>query len=183
MNAELQTGIAALLREAGREHHNAFLATDGDDPDWPIWYANYLQKPLKDQLGIDYTRSRLVYCLMNADYEHQARAPESNWSEFYAEQMLERCAPSETPAEDTLALYHFNGCPFCSYVRAGIERLGIGVELRDILQNPEFRDELIAARGRATVPVLRINSPDGEEHWMPESRDIVAYLDKTFGAG
>ena len=181
MNNELQSGLAALLREAGRKHHNAFLATNGEDPDWPIWYANYLQLPISEQLGIDYTRSRLVYCLINADYEHEARAPESNWSDFYAEQMLERCAPSETPAEDKLALYHFNGCPFCSYVRAGIERLGIDVELRDILQNPEFRDELITARGRATVPVLRINSPDGEEHWMPESRDIMAYLEKSFG--
>ena len=183
MNSELQATLAALLREAGREHHNAFLATDGGDPDWPIWYANYLQQPISEQLGIDYTRSRLIYCLMNADYEHQARAPESNWSEYYAEQMLERCAPSETPTDDKLALYHFNGCPFCSYVRAGIERLGIDIEMRDIVQNPGFRDELITARGRATVPVLRISSPDGEEHWMPESRDIVAYLNKTFGEG
>lgn len=181
MNSELQTNLATLLREAGREHHNAFLATDGDDPDWPIWYANYLQQPLSEQLGIDYTRSRLVYCLMNADYEHQARSPDADWSTYYADQILERCAPSETPAEDKLALYYFDSCPFCRYARAGIERLGVDVELRDIMQNPEFRDELIAARGRATVPVLRIASPGGEEHWMPESRDIVRYLEKSFG--
>lgn len=177
MNDRQINDLAELLREAAREHHNAFLATNGADPDWPIWYANFLQQLLSERLGLDYTRSQLVYCLINANNEHQARSPESNWSTYYAEQLLERCRPSETPAEDSLALYHFNSCPFCAYVRSAIERLGIDVELRDILQNPEFRDELIEARGRATVPVLRISSPNGEEHWMPESRDIVAYLE------
>jgi glutaredoxin 2 len=88
---------------------------------------------------------------------------------------------SETPAEDKLVLYHFNGCPFCSMVRANIQRLGADVELRDIFEDFESRDELIEARGRATVPVLRITSPNGEERWMPESRDIVSYLEKVVG--
>ena len=107
--------------------------------------------------------------------------PDSDWPEFYADELLEHCAASETPEEDRLALYHFAGCPFCSMVRANIERLGIDVELRDIFENAEHRDELIGARGRATVPVLKITSPNGEERWMPESRDIVNYLEKTFG--
>ena len=64
-------------------------------------------------------------------------------------------------------------------VRTGIDHLGVDVELRDIFENPQHRDDLIAARGRATVPVLRITSPNGEERWMPESRDIVRYLEKT----
>ena len=34
-------GIAKLLRETGHAHHEAFAATDGADPDWPIWYAEY----------------------------------------------------------------------------------------------------------------------------------------------
>ena len=182
MNAETRSNLAELLRETGRAHHNAFLATDGADPDWPIWYANFLQAPLAEQLGFEYTRSRLVYCLMDANSEHEARSPDSDWSEFYADQILERCAPSETPAEDTLALYHFASCPFCRYVRTAIERLGIDVELRDINQNPGYREELVEARGRATVPVLRITAPSGEERWMPESRDIVAYLERTFEA-
>jgi len=66
-------------------------------------------------------------------------------------------------------------------VRANIERLGIDVELRDIFENAQYRDELIKARGRATVPVLRVSSPNGEERWVPESRDIVSYLEKSVG--
>jgi len=181
MNTELRTNLVDLFREAGHAHHEAFAATDGDDPDWSIWYADYLQDPFAERLDMHFYRSQLIYCLMNANFEHQARSPESDWSEYYADQLLERCAPSETPAEDKLALYHFSSCPFCSMVRANIERLGINVELRDIFASAEYRDELIEARGRATVPVLRITSPNGEERWMPESRDIVSYLEKTVG--
>jgi len=87
---------------------------------------------------------------------------------------------TDSPEEEQLILYHFVGCPFCSIVRAPIDRLGIDVELRDIFSNPRDRDDLIKARGRATVPVLRITSPGGEDKWMPESRDIVEYLEARF---
>ncbi len=180
MNIEHRDSLADLLQEAGHAHHTAFKATDGADPDWPIWYADYLKEPFAQRLDMDFHRSQLIYCLMNADFEHQARSPDSDWSEYYADEIIERYAPSESPEEDKLALYHFNGCPFCSMVRSAIDRLGINVELRDIFENPQYRDDLIKARERATVPVLLITSPDGEERWMPESRDIVHYLETTF---
>ena len=43
MNTELRTNLVELLRETGHAHHAAFAATDGADPDWSIWYAEYLQ--------------------------------------------------------------------------------------------------------------------------------------------
>lgn len=181
MNAELRDGIAELLTETERAHDDAFAATDGNDPDWPIWYADYAQNKFAKRFDIEFTRSQLVYCLMNADMEHQARAPERDWAEFYADQFIERCAPSESPAKDRLVLYHFDACPFCRWVREEIGELGIDVELKDIFDDPDDRDDLVAARGRATVPVLRITSPDGEDRWMPESRDIVKYLRETYG--
>jgi glutaredoxin len=181
MNTELRTNLVELFREAGRAHHEAFAASDGDDPDWAIWYADYLQEPFARRLDMNFSRSQLIYCLMNADFEHQVRSPDSDWPEFYADQLLERCAPSETPAQDKLILYHFEACPFCGMVRDGIERLGIDVELRDIFEDSQYRDELIEARGRATVPVLRITSPNGEERLMPESQDILRYLEKIAG--
>ncbi|MCH9696203.1 MAG: glutathione S-transferase N-terminal domain-containing protein [Gammaproteobacteria bacterium] len=90
---------------------------------------------------------------------------------------MEHCAPSATAVTDQLALYYFDGCPFCAMVRSAIDRLGISVELRSIFDDPNHRDDLLEARGRATVPVLRISSPGGEERWMPESRDIIDYLE------
>ena len=73
------------------------------------------------------------------------------------------------------------GCPFCRRVTAAIARLGLDIELRDEGEQRELREELIEARGRATVPVLWIQSPDGEVHWMPESRDIIHYLEHMYG--
>ncbi|MGF1701151.1 glutathione S-transferase N-terminal domain-containing protein [Photobacterium makurazakiensis] len=81
---------------------------------------------------------------------------------------------------EKLMLYHFVGCPYCSIAREPIDRLGINVELRDTMKNPQYRSELITERGRGTVPVLRIINSNGEETWMPESSDIARYLETNF---
>ena len=82
--------------------------------------------------------------------------------------------------DEGLALYHYDGCPFCMIVRREIDRLGIEVELRNVIDDSQHRADLLAARGRGTVPVLRFTGPDGDR-WMPESRDIIAYLRDRFG--
>jgi len=179
MNTELQHRLVDLFQETGHAHHAACTATDGADPEWPLWYAEHLQTPLTEAMQVPFTKSRLIYCLMDADFERTAQAPDSDWPEFYAGQFIERYALSNTPAKDTLVLYHSSTCPFCATVRSAISRLGIDVELREIFEDPRYRDELVTARGRATVPVLRITSPDGEDRWMPESQDIVRYLEMT----
>ena len=181
MDTELRDGVAGLLRDTGKAHHRAFEATDGADPDWPIWYANHARDAFAGQFGIDLTRSQLVYCLMNASFEHEARAPERGWAEFYADEIVARFAPADEPEDDKLALYYFDGCPFCARVLSAIQALGVDVELRDIFGDPQHRAELVEARGRATVPVLRITSADAEERWMPESADIVRYLGDNYG--
>ena len=38
--------IAQLLLQTGQAHHAAYFEADGADPDWPLWYAEYLQKRL-----------------------------------------------------------------------------------------------------------------------------------------
>ncbi len=80
---------------------------------------------------------------------------------------------------DDLALYLYDGCGYCARVRAVIDELGIEVEERNIFHDQRHMRALVAARGRRTVPVLRI----GEDRWMGESRDIIAYLYERFGDG
>jgi glutaredoxin 2 len=80
-----------------------------------------------------------------------------------------------------LSLYYFDGCPFCVRVLRAIDALGLDVELRNIYSDPAHLAALREVRGRTTVPVLRITSQDGEERWMPESADIVRYLQATYG--
>lgn len=177
MHTELRERLAELFLGAGRAHHTAFAATDGADPDWPIWYAEHLQTVLGEAMQVPFTKSELVYCLMTADFEHAARAPDDAWPGFYADHFIERFARSDAPVEDKLVLYYSRTCPFCMLVTKAIDRLGLDIERREVFEDARYRDQLVAARGRATVPVLRIISPDGEERWMPESRDIVHYLE------
>ena len=79
-----------------------------------------------------------------------------------------------------LALYHFDGCPYCGRVRDAIARLGIQVELRDVHASDRHLDDLVGATGRQMVPCLRIAGPGGEDRWMHESADIVRYLEQRF---
>ncbi len=78
-------------------------------------------------------------------------------------------------ATEPLTLYHLEYCPFCVMVRREADQLGIPLRLVDIRRVPGAADKLIAFRGRSTVPVLGIPSPEGER-LLPESRDIVSYL-------
>jgi glutathione S-transferase len=75
-----------------------------------------------------------------------------------------------------LALYHFEGCPSCTRVRAALARLDVEVELRDIDANPAWRTELVKATGKTMVPCLRIEQAGGAR-WMHESLDIIRYLE------
>jgi len=176
----LHRQLSGLFSDTAQAHHAAYSATNGEDPEWPLWYTDYLQEPLGRALNTTFYKSQLIYCLMNADFEQQARDPDADWTEYDADYFIEKFSPSDTPSDDKLALYHFLGCPFCAMVTRAIDNLGVDVELRDINEDPKYRDELISARDRATVPVLRIMAADGEDHWMPESRDIVHYLEQTF---
>lgn len=79
-----------------------------------------------------------------------------------------------------LALYYYDGCPYCERVRRALRDLEVEVEMRNVLHDKQHLADLVAARGRRTVPVLRIRKEGGDE-WMPESRDIVRYLNERFG--
>ena len=65
---------------------------------------------------------------------------------------------------------------FCSRVINVIKGLNIDIDGKNIWQDRDALQELELATGRATVPVLRIETADGEVMWMPESNDIVRYL-------
>lgn len=79
------------------------------------------------------------------------------------------------PASD-LTLFSDRACPFCRRVLFAMNNLGLEIEERDVFKDPSARTELLAARGRGTVPVLRIRNDDGTFEWMPESADIVRFL-------
>jgi len=86
--------VAGLLREAAQAHHRAFVATDGEDPEWPAWYADYLQAPLGQTLGVALARSEIAKVLVEADRAYREQAPGEQWPLFYARALLERVGRS-----------------------------------------------------------------------------------------
>lgn len=77
--------VARLLRETADAHHDAYLESDGFDPEWPSWYAGRLQAPLA-AIGIDLTRSVIGYLLVACEREFpDAR---SGWPEAYAPRFI-----------------------------------------------------------------------------------------------
>ena len=95
--------------------------------------------------------------------------------------------PGEQRAIDeqthSLALYHFPACPFCIKVRRAMQRLSLDVELRNAQHSGEHRETLQEEGGRVKVPCLRIAEDDGSVRWLYESDEIIAYLNRRFGAG
>ena len=76
-----------------------------------------------------------------------------------------------------LTLYHFESCPFCHKVRRYIETHQLPIALRDIRKTPNYREALIAGGGRQQVPCLHISTA-GQDTWLYESDDIIAWLEQ-----
>lgn len=79
----------------------------------------------------------------------------------------------------SLALYHYQACPFCVKVRRAMKRNSLKIETRDAKRNEQFKEELVQGGGALKVPCLRIEEA-GDVKWMYESSDIIAYLESRF---
>jgi glutaredoxin len=75
----------------------------------------------------------------------------------------------------TLTLYHFLSCPYCQRVSNFLKKEGIVVPMKDIQENPAYREELIKIGGKAQVPCLVI---DGKAKY--ESLDIIEWFKKDY---
>ena len=87
-------GISALLHEAAETHHVVYRITDGDDPDWASWYADWLleHSELPELLGAKPIRSHLVHTLVQLDREYTAEQPGERWEDWYASRLRDRLA-------------------------------------------------------------------------------------------
>jgi hypothetical protein len=87
---DLAQQLEELFRETGEAHHQAYIETDGADPEWPLWYADYLRERLGALLDASFTRSQLVYLLILVASEQPLNAPGANWARYYARFFIER---------------------------------------------------------------------------------------------
>ena len=79
-----------------------------------------------------------------------------------------------------LELYTLTGCPSCARVKRKLADLDLEYEEHKVPARHSKRSEVEAVSGQTGVPVLVDNSNgvDG----MPESEDIIQYLEETYGS-
>jgi hypothetical protein len=84
--------IAEVLQDAAETHHTVYAITEGDDPDWASWYADWLLNlsDLPQLLGTRPVRSELVWLLVQADKD--GAEVDGKWQPAYAQRLVERFA-------------------------------------------------------------------------------------------
>ena len=100
MSADSTARVADLLHEAAETHHTVFRITDGDDPDWASWYADWLLdlSELTTVLGGRPVRSHLVHALVELDRTYVATDPADRWEDWYAARLPDLVGESTHPA-------------------------------------------------------------------------------------
>ncbi|QPV64833.1 glutathione S-transferase N-terminal domain-containing protein [Halosimplex litoreum] len=79
-----------------------------------------------------------------------------------------------------LELYELEGCPYCAKVTTKLDELGLDYESHMVPRSHSERTEVEEISGQTGVPVLV--DPDNGVEGMPESDDIVEYLETEYGS-
>jgi glutathione S-transferase len=80
-----------------------------------------------------------------------------------------------------LELYELDGCPYCAKVVTKLEELDLEYDSHMVPRSHSERTEVEAVSGQTGVPVLV--DPENDVEGMPESDDIVEYLEKNYDDG
>jgi glutaredoxin 3 len=78
-----------------------------------------------------------------------------------------------------LELYELDGCPYCAKVKRKLDELELEYDSHMVPRSHDERTEVQEVSGQTGVPVL-VDNEHGVEG-MPESDDIVEYLEQTYG--
>ena len=83
--------IAVLLHQTAEDHHVAYKATDGVDPDWSIWYAGHLlEQGIEKLLEAKLLKSDFIYLLVLVAKQQMSEAPGAHWENYYADFFVSR---------------------------------------------------------------------------------------------
>jgi len=93
---ETLKSLSALLHQAAETHHLVFAITDGEDPDWATWYADWLVNlsRFSELVGAKPPRSAVTYHLVSLDKEYGQADSTEAWEDFYAARLMQRLSAS-----------------------------------------------------------------------------------------
>jgi hypothetical protein len=84
--------LTELFEAAGKAHHEAFIESDGGDPNWAMWYVDYLIFRLPAPLDNILDEDILADLLTRLSQEYADRKPDKPWPRYYAEVLVEQYA-------------------------------------------------------------------------------------------
>ena len=87
---KLAATLEKLFHRVGKAHHRAFRDSAGEDPEWPMWYAEHLHGELVNLLDLELSKSKLIYLLVVAEKKQSKKKPKGDWPKYYANFMLKR---------------------------------------------------------------------------------------------
>ncbi|MEF8807724.1 glutaredoxin family protein [Natronomonas sp.] len=79
-----------------------------------------------------------------------------------------------------ITLYELPGCPFCIRVINKLDELGLEYDSIEVPRAHSQREEVKEVSGQTGVPVI-VDEEHGVDG-MAESRDIIEYLEETYGS-
>lgn len=79
----------------------------------------------------------------------------------------------------SIELYELEGCPFCAKVKQKLADLELEYESHMVARSHAEREQVKEVSGQTGVPVL-VDHDHGVEG-LPESSDIIEYLERTYG--
>src|SRR5947209_8954272 len=89
--ASRMSALAELLHQTAEDHHLAYKATDGVDPDWSIWYAGHLlEQGIEKLLEAKLLKSDFIYLLVLVAKQQMSEAPGAHWENYYADFFVSR---------------------------------------------------------------------------------------------
>ena len=89
METDLTRQLEELFREASEAHHQAYIETDGADPEWPLPYAEFLRDRPAPLLDAGFTKSELVHMLVLVANGQPLRTPGANRARHYAKKFID----------------------------------------------------------------------------------------------
>lgn len=92
---DVRSRLLDLMSRAGPAHHEAFIETDGADPEWPLWYARFLRTAVAEALDRELTESELTYHLVAIEKQRREQSPDAEWQPYYADELIRRSEAGE----------------------------------------------------------------------------------------
>ena len=82
--------LSEILKSASDTHHSVYKKIEGNDPEWALWYANWLMtlSDLPSILPKLKTQSELCFMLVLLDKDYTRTAPETTWEAYYADRLV-----------------------------------------------------------------------------------------------